>query len=46
MKSLIRKLFYSKIAVDIRNNINFDTRNKMELIWNDVMNIHNPFRMM
>lgn len=23
MKSLIRKLFYSKIAVDIRNNINF-----------------------
>jgi len=48
-KSLVDKtegIEYSIYNYFIRNNIDFDTRNKMELIWNDVMNIHNPFRMM
>ena len=48
-KSLVDRtegIEYSIYNYFIRNNIKFDTRNKMELIWYDVMDIHNPFRMM
>lgn len=48
-KSLIDRnegIEYSIYNYFIKNDINFDTRDKMELIWNDVMNIHNPFRIL
>ena len=48
-QSLIDKsegIEYSIYNYFIRNDIKFDTRDKMELIWNDVMDKHNSFRLM
>ena len=48
-KSLIDRtecIEYSLYNYFTRNNIDYDTKDKMELIWNDVMDINNPFRHM
>ena len=48
-KSLIDKtegIEYSIYNYFQKSFINFDIRDKMDLIWYDVMNIHNPIRLM